>query len=49
VRRLSDLELKTAYHKGRDDIARDFYLPCMARAKQLDRAVAYFRSSAFII
>ena len=49
MRRLSELSLKTAYHKGRDDIARDFYLPCMARASQLDRAVAYFRSSAFII
>jgi superfamily II DNA or RNA helicase len=49
MRRLSELTLKTAYHKGRDDIARDFYLPSMARATQLDRAVAYFRSTAFII
>ena len=49
MRRLSELRLKTAYHKGRDDIARDFYLPSMKRATQLDRAVAYFRSSAFII
>lgn len=49
MRRLSDLVLKTAYHKGRDDIARDFYLPCMERATQLDRAVAYFRSTAFVI
>jgi superfamily II DNA or RNA helicase len=49
MRRLSDLTLKTAYHKGQDDIAADFYLPCMARATQLDRAVGYFRSSAFVI
>lgn len=49
MRRLSELTLKTAYHKGRDDIAGDFYLPSMARAMQLDRAVAYFRSTAFII
>jgi len=49
MRRLSDLSLKTAYHKGRDDIAGEFYLPCMGRAIQLDRAVAYFRSTAFII
>lgn len=49
MRRLSELTLKTAYHKGRDDIARDFYLPSMERATQLDRAVAYFRSTAFII
>jgi hypothetical protein len=49
MRQLSELTLKTAYHKGRDDIARDFYLPSMERATQLDRAVAYFRSTAFII
>jgi superfamily II DNA or RNA helicase len=46
---LSELILRTAYHKGRDDIARDFYLPCMERAIGLDRAVGYFRSTAFII
>ncbi|MES2326286.1 MAG: DEAD/DEAH box helicase family protein [Pseudomonadota bacterium] len=49
MRRLSELTFKTAYHKGRDHIARDFYLPSMERATQLDRAVAYFRSTAFII
>lgn len=49
MRRLSELVLKTAYHKGRDDIARDFYLPCMEKATQLDRAVAYFRSTTFIV
>ena len=46
---LGELSLKTSYHKGRDDIARDFYLPCMARAAQYDRAVGYFRSTAFLI
>jgi superfamily II DNA or RNA helicase len=46
---LSELRLKTSYHKGRDDIARDFYLPCMMRASHFDRAVGYFRSTAFII
>lgn len=46
---LSQLSLRTSYHKGRDDIARDFYLPCMQRASQFDRAVGYFRSTAFII
>lgn len=46
---LSQLSLKTSYHKGRDDIARDFYLPCMQRSSEFDRAVGYFRSTAFII
>lgn len=46
---LSQLKLEVAYHKGRDDIARDFYLPCMDRAAQYDRAVGYFRSTVFLI
>src|SRR5262249_52160438 len=46
---LGDLDLKTSYHKGRDDIAEQFYLPCMRRAKEFDRAVGYFRSTVFII
>lgn len=46
---LSELTLRTAYHKGRDDIAEDFYLPCMRRSVAYDRAVGYFRSAVFII
>lgn len=46
---LSDLTFQTSYHKGRDDIAEAFYLPCMRRAAEYDRAVGYFRSTAFII
>jgi superfamily II DNA or RNA helicase len=46
---LSDLALRTSYHKGQDDIAADFYLPCMERSATYDRAVAYFRSAAFIV
>lgn len=46
---LSELSLQVAYHKGRDDIARDFYLPCMERAQRYDRAVGYFRSTAFLV
>lgn len=46
---LADLNLRVAYHKGRDDIALDFYLPCMERAQRYDRAVGYFRSTAFLI
>lgn len=46
---LSELTLQTSYHKGRDDIAAAFYLPCMRRASEYDRAVGYFRSTAFIV
>lgn len=46
---LSDLNLRTSYHKGRDSIADDFYLPCMRRASAYDRAVGYFRSTIFVI
>ena len=46
---LATLTLRTSYHKGRDDIASDFYLPAMRRATNYDRAVGYFRSAAFII
>lgn len=46
---LADLHFATSYHKGRDNIASDFYLPCMSRALGYDRAVGYFRSSIFLI
>lgn len=46
---LSDLIVKTAYHKGRDDVAEDFYLPAMRLATRYDRAVGYFSSTVFII
>jgi superfamily II DNA or RNA helicase len=46
---LSELTLQTSYHKGRDNIAEAFYLPCMHRSLEYDRAVGYFRSTVFII
>src|SRR5689334_3438704 len=46
---LTELTLKTSYHKGRDNIADAFYLPCMRRASEYDRAVGFFRSTVFII
>ncbi|MDD9998691.1 MAG: DEAD/DEAH box helicase family protein [Rhodospirillaceae bacterium] len=46
---LDTLVLKTSYHKGRDDIANDFYLPAMRLATKYDRAVGYFRSTVFVI
>lgn len=46
---LSELVLRTSYHKGRDDIAERFYLPCMRRSRTYDRAVGFFRSTIFVI
>ncbi len=46
---LSGLKLKPSYHKGQDDIASAFYLPCMARAIEYDRAVAFFSSTIYVI
>lgn len=46
---LSELTFRTSYHKGRDDIAAEFYLPCMRRASGYDRAVGFFRSTVFTI
>lgn len=47
--KLSDLNLQTSYQKGDDDIAADFYLPCMERATRYDRAVGFFSSTVYII
>jgi len=46
---LASLSLMTEYRKGRDDIARDFYLPCMRNAERYDRAVGFFNSAIYII
>lgn len=46
---LADLQIKQAYHKPEDDIARAFYLPCMAVAHKYDRAVGYFSSAIYAL
>ena len=46
---LCDVSLKLSYHKGEDDIAADFYLPCMSRSRRYDRAVGFFSSSVFVL
>ncbi|WP_273163383.1 DEAD/DEAH box helicase family protein [Massilia timonae] len=46
---LAKLQLKQAYHKPEDDIAKDFYLPCLAAAKSYDRAVGYFSSAIYVL
>ena len=46
---LRDVMLKLSYHKGKDDIAADFYLPCMRRSDRYDRAVGFFSSSVLVL
>ncbi|MES9922391.1 MAG: hypothetical protein ABW161_19405, partial [Candidatus Thiodiazotropha sp.] len=46
---LRDLNLKQAYHKPEDDIAREFYLPCLANARHYDRAVGFFSSAVYAL
>lgn len=46
---LADLTLKPAYHKPEDDIAEEFYLPCLARAQRYDRAVGFFSSAIYAL
>lgn len=43
------LSLKTEYRKGHDDIAQEFYLPCMSIAGRYDRAVGFFNSAIYVI
>lgn len=46
---LADLQLKTRYRSGEDDLVADFYLPCLRAAQQYDRAVGYFTSGALAL
>jgi superfamily II DNA or RNA helicase len=46
---LAALHLKQAYHKPDDDIARAFYLPCLARSTTYDRAVGFFSSAIYAL
>lgn len=49
MRGLRDVTLKLSYHKGEDDIAADFYMPCMRCSHLYDRAVGFFSSSVFVL
>jgi superfamily II DNA or RNA helicase len=46
---LASLPLRMEYRKGRDDIAKDFYLPCMSIADEYDRAVGFFNSAIYVL
>ncbi len=44
---LSNVDLKTEYNTEEDDIVKDLYSPCLARASHYDRAVGYFRANIY--
>jgi DNA phosphorothioation system restriction enzyme len=39
-------QLRVSYRSGRDDLVRDFYVPCLERAVLYRRAVGYFTSAS---
>jgi DNA phosphorothioation system restriction enzyme len=39
-------KLRVSYRSGRDDLVKDFYVPCLERAVLYRRAVGYFTSSS---
>jgi len=45
MRNLRDLNLKSVYRSGRDDLLNDFYIPLISNATYYDRAVGYFSTS----
>ena len=47
--KLSELAIKPSYTKTDDDIAEEFYLPCMRNSNAYDRISGYFGSTIYII
>jgi superfamily II DNA or RNA helicase len=46
---LNDQSYATSYNKAENDIANDFYLPCMRKSVRYDRISGYFGSTIYII
>ena len=46
---LSDFEFKSSYNRIDDNIAEDFYMPCMQTACRYDRISGYFGSTVYVI
>ena len=42
------ITLKSDYSSGIDDLAEDFFVPCLKQAKQYDRVAGFFSSSALV-
>jgi DNA phosphorothioation system restriction enzyme len=49
VANLSDLPLRLSYRTGRDDLVRDFFIPCLEKATLYRRAAGYFTSSGLAL
>ena len=47
--RLQDVPLRRRYSSGRHDLAREFFVPCLARSIAYDRAVGYFSSTFYAL
>ena len=46
---LNSFDFKTAYNKVENNIAEEFYLPCMRVATRYDRISGYFSSTIYIL
>ena len=47
---LNEIDLRLSYSKERgDNIAEDFYMPCVSSSIRYDRATGYFGSTIYII
>lgn len=46
---LTDYDFKSSYNRIDDDIAEDFYIPCMKSSVQYDRISGFFGSTVYII
>lgn len=46
---LADFEFKEGYNRYEDDIANDFYIPCLSNSVKYDRITGYFGSSIYIL
>lgn len=49
MNQLPDLPLRLSYRTGRDDMVRDFFIPCMEASDLYRRAAGYFTSSGLAL
>jgi DNA phosphorothioation system restriction enzyme len=49
VKNLKDITLKLSYRTDRDDMVRDFFIPCMESSVLYQRAAGYFTSSGLAL
>ena len=43
---LRDIAIREDYRSDRNDLIRDFYVPCLSRSVRYDRAVGFFSSTS---